>query len=135
MLFMEAKGGSHELVHIKEEASCFLNHLLNMLMPVKLLVDLHTQEPCLIHTVDDMVGLSVHEVSSGYTFAPCESQALELGDFSLGIVYRGPGCLLVQHVVEHPVTFFKGVSHGHEEVVVHIGAAVFIASLRARPWL
>ena len=41
MLFREAKGGSCELVHHKEEAFCFLNCLLNMLMPAKFLVNLY----------------------------------------------------------------------------------------------
>ena len=77
MLFREAKGGSCESVHSEEEGFCFLNCLLNMLMPAELLVNLYTQEPCFIHAVDDMVGLSMHEVSLSYTFVPCESQTLE----------------------------------------------------------
>ena len=41
MLFREAEGGLCESVHSEEEAFCFLNCLLNMLMPVKLLVNLY----------------------------------------------------------------------------------------------
>jgi len=53
-----------------------------------------------------------------------EVQALEFGEFHMGVVSHGPSLLRIEHGVDLAVTFHEVYTLCHKEVVIYISPAV-----------
>ena len=59
MTLWQTEHGPCEPVYCKEEAFSFLHGLVYMLVPLQFLVNLHSQQACICHTFDGVLGMPV----------------------------------------------------------------------------